>query len=168
MRRKLRPYARNSLSLLGFVALLVLVGLGGRLFFADEWYKSLVKPSWTPASAVFAPVWTILYLTIALAGWLAWLRRGDAGERRSRRTFRAAFVFYGLQLVLNFLWSFLFFGLRRPGLASIDIVALGIAILANIVFFYRLRPIAGLLLVPYFAWVGFAALLNLAIWRENL
>jgi tryptophan-rich sensory protein len=153
---------KNVLSLFAFLALVALVALSGALFTPGAWYAALTKPPWNPPASLFGPVWSALYVTIALAGWLAWMRRHD-GRRRAQ----AAFAFYGLQLVLNALWSFFFFGLRRPDAAFIDLVALWIAILGNILLFYGIRPAAGLLLIPYFAWVTFAGRLNLAIWRLN-
>jgi tryptophan-rich sensory protein len=154
---------RKALSLLVFVVLVAAVAAAGAAFTPGPWYAELAKPNWTPAAGLFGPVWTVLYATIAVAGWLAWQRRGVAGRRRGQ----AAFVFFALQLVLNALWSFFFFGLRRPDIAFADIVLLWLAILANILLFYGLRPAAGLILLPYFAWVSFAARLNLAIWRLN-
>jgi tryptophan-rich sensory protein len=167
--------ARSLLALIGFVVVVGLVASAGALFTPGTWYAELAKPDWTPPSAIFGPVWTVLYATIAVAGWLAWLRRGgrakaDAtgrGATVADRRVRAAFAFYALQLVLNGLWSFLFFGLHRPGVAFIDLMALWIAVLCTVLLFYGIRPLAGILLVPYFAWITFAARLNLAIWRLN-
>jgi len=147
-----------------FLGLVTLVAAFGGLFAPGEWYAGLEKPPWTPPSAVFGPVWTALHITVALAGWLVWLRRG---VKRPAGPVRAAFVFYGLQLALSALWSLFFCGLHRPGLAFVAIVALWFAVIVNILLFYGLRPAAGLLLLPYFAWISFAARLNLALWRLN-
>jgi tryptophan-rich sensory protein len=153
----------NALSLMVFVVIVAAVAAAGAAFTPGPWYADLTKPDWTPPAGLFGPVWTALYATIAVAGWLAWRRRDSVESRRAQ----AAFAFFGLQLVLNALWSFFFFGLRRPDIAFADIVLLWLAILANVLLFYGLRPAAGLLLLPYFAWVSFAARLNLAIWRLN-
>lgn len=132
----------------------------GGMFTPGEWYAQLAKPSWTPPAWIFAPVWTLLYTMMAVAGWLAWLRAGLAGGR-------IAFTFFGIQLALNAAWSWIFFGLHRPGLAALEIIVLWLAIAATIGAFWRIRPASGALLLPYLAWVSFAAALNMAIWRLN-
>jgi len=125
-----------------------------------DWYPTLHKPWFNPPNEVFAPVWTVLYLMIAVAGWLVWRR---AGLRRGR----TALSFYALQLVLNLGWSWVFFGLRSPGAGLVVIVALLAAIVATTVLFARIDRWAAWLFVPYCAWVGFATLLNAAIWWLN-
>jgi translocator protein len=151
---------RDVAGLTGFVVLcfgvLVLGGMatGPAL---DDWYPALRKPAWNPPGWVFGPVWTLLYPAIAVAGWLAW-REGRA---------RAGVLLYLLQLALNAAWPWLFFFERRPDLALACIAALWLAILATIVAFRRVSGTAALLLLPYLAWVGFAAALNHAIWRLN-
>ena len=132
----------------------------GLLTGPGEWYAGLHKPSFAPPNWVFAPVWTVLYLMIAVAGWLVW---HSAAPGRS-----ALLLLWGLQLILNFLWSPLFFGVHRIGMAFVDIVAL----LAVIVMFMVLAQRAGQgrvvwLMAPYAAWVGFATLLNGAYERLN-
>jgi tryptophan-rich sensory protein len=109
---------------------------------------------------VFGPVWTVLYVTIAVAGWLVWRERGSAGVS-------AALTLWAVQLGLNAAWTGLFFGLRRPGLAFIEILALAVAVAVTIVLFERVSQPAALVLVPYLAWVCFAAALNGAIWKLN-
>jgi tryptophan-rich sensory protein len=151
---------RSGWALLGFVLLVAAVAGSGAYFQPGEWYAGLIKPAWTPPNWLFPVAWTLLYLTIALAGWLVWRERGAPGVR-------LAFSLYGLQLVLNALWSWLFFGLHRMDLGLADILALWLAIAATIVAFFRIRPAAGLILLPYLVWVGFAALLNLGLWRLN-
>ncbi len=123
------------------------------------WYQELAKPSFNPPNSLFAPVWTLLYIMIAVSGWLIWRATGFGPDR--------PLVIYGLQLALNFAWSFIFFGAHMIGLALADIVLLLIVIGWNIVAFWRIEPIAGLLLVPYFFWVSFATALNAAIWDIN-
>jgi tryptophan-rich sensory protein len=124
------------------------------------WYRELQKPSYTPPGWLFGPVWTALYIAMGLAAWLVWRRRG----------FRAAAVplgLFALQLALNAAWTPLFFGLQRPFVAFVDIVALWVAIVLTAWCFFRASPAAGWLMMPYLAWVSFAAVLNAALWRLN-
>jgi translocator protein len=151
---------RDVLGLTGFVVLCFGVSvLGGKATTPAlaEWYPALRKPPWTPPGWVFGPVWTLLYPVIAVAGWMAW-REGRA---------RFGPLLYLLQLALNGAWPWLFFGQRRPDLALVCIAALFVTILATAVAFWRSSRGAAMLLVPYLAWVGFAAALNHAIWRLN-
>ena len=122
------------------------------------WYQALHKPAFNPPNWVFAPVWTTLYVMIAVAGWRVWRLRRFAG---------AAMAAYAAQLALNLAWSLLFFGGRLIGVALAEILLLLAAILLNVVIFWRLERVAALLLVPYAAWVAFASALNLALWRLN-
>jgi tryptophan-rich sensory protein len=124
------------------------------------WYADLAKPSWTPPSWLFGPVWTALYGMMAVAVWLVWMRRHD-------RPAAVPMTVFALQLVLNAAWTPLFFGLHRPGIAFADIVLLWLVLVATVWLFWGRRAIAGLLLVPYLLWVSFAAALNFAIWRLN-
>ncbi len=149
-------------SLLVFLGIVAAVAASGAFFTPGPWYETLVKPAWTPPDAVFAPVWSALYLTIAIAGWLVWRE----GEREGARV-RAALAAWGVQLALNALWSFLFFGLHRIGLALADILLLVAAISLTVALFVRVRPLAAVLLLPYLAWVGFAGALNAAIFARN-
>jgi translocator protein len=132
----------------------------GSLFTPGEWYERLIKPALTPPGWVFGPVWTLLYATMGVAAWLVWQRRGFAGAARALGLFL-------LQLGLNALWSYLFFGLKNPGLAFLNIVALWLVILATLMAFHRHYRPAGLLLLPYLLWVSFAVYLNLEFWRLN-
>lgn len=141
-----------------FLALTFAVASFGAQFAPGAWYRALAKPAWTPPTWVFAPVWTVLYVLIAVAAWLVWLQR---------RRLDLPLVLWLGQLALNGAWSWLFFGLERPGLAALDIVALLAAILVTMMAFARVSRPAALLLVPYALWVGYAAALNLAIWRLN-
>ncbi len=152
--------ARNLLGLAGWLVASFAAGWIGSRYLPGEWYAGLAKPSWTPPSAVFAPVWLSLYALMGVAAWLVWRRAGFAGAGP------ALGLFLG-QLVLNALWSYLFFGLHRPGTAFLEIVVLWLLILAVAVLFGRESRAAGVMLVPYLAWVGFAAALNFAIWRLN-
>ena len=132
----------------------------GAQFTPGEWYERLAKPTWTPPSWLFAPMWTALYGMMAVSAWLIWRRHGSAGARWS-------LFLFAVQLSLNSIWSWLFFGLQRPSMAMVDIVVLWIAILGTILAFWRLSRLAATLLVPYLVWVSFAAALNFAIWRLN-
>ena len=125
------------------------------------WYKGLAKPSFNPPEWLFGPAWTVLYLMIAVAAWLVWKQGiGAAGVK-------VALAMFLVQLVLNCLWSVLFFGLRSPLAGLLDIIVLWLAILATIVLFFRVSVPAGVLLLPYIGWVTFAAILNAAILRLN-
>jgi len=124
------------------------------------WYQEIRRPAFSPPDWVFGPVWTVLYTMMAVAAWLVW-RKADAPGRA------AALVLFGVQLALNAAWSPIFFGLRSFGGALADIVALWLAIVASLVAFWRISMPAGVLLAPYLAWVSFAAVLNVAIWRLN-
>jgi tryptophan-rich sensory protein len=125
----------------------------------DSWYPTLAKPAFNPPSWVFAPVWTVLYVAIAVAGWRVWRKIGFSDRR--------AFAAYALQLVLNMLWPILFFGLRALGAAFVELLLLWASVAVTLVLFWKHDRIAGLLFVPYLAWVSFAGALNAAIWRLN-
>ena len=125
-----------------------------------EWYASLAKPPWNPPSFVFAPVWTTLYVLMGIAAWLVWREAGFSGAR-------AALSLFLVQLVLNALWSYLFFGMQKPMFAFFEIIVLWCMILATLVAFWRVRPMAGVLLIPYVCWVSFASVLNYQLWRLN-
>ena len=125
-----------------------------------RFYDALRKPPGTPPPAAFGPAWTVLYLLMGVAVWLVWR------EGLTRRTALALGLF-AAQLTLNFAWSLIFFGQQRIGAALIEIAVLWLVILATIVAFWRVRPAAGALLLPYLAWVSFAAYLNAGIWRLN-
>lgn len=144
------------------VALAICYGAAavGAQFMPGEWYERLAKPTWTPPSWLFAPVWTALYGMMAVAAWLVWRRHAEDA--------RWALLLFAVQLSLNSMWSWLFFGLENPGVALVDIVALWIAILGTILAFWRLNRVAAMLLAPYLLWVSFAAALNFAIWRLNM
>ena len=127
---------------------------------AETFYAELARPEWAPSGAVFGPVWSILYSMMAVAAWIVW-------RRREIRLARIGLVFFALQLVLNALWSWLFFGWRQGALSFLDIVVLWVLILVTLLFFWRIRPLAAWLLLPYLAWVTFAAALNWQIWQLN-
>lgn len=154
---------RALLGLAGWALLCVLAaGLGGAVTRPEigDWYATLAKPSFNPPGWVFGPAWTILFAMMAVAVWLVWRKAGWGGAR-------GALTLFLVQLVLNVLWSVLFFGMQSPGAAFVEVFALWAAILATIVAFHRHSPLAAWLLVPYIAWVSFAAVLNGWIWMNN-
>ncbi len=150
--------ARSGAGLLVFLLLVAGAALIGVRFQPGSWYAGLVKPAWTPPNALFGPVWSVLYLCIAVAGWLVW-RRGGAGA--------PPLVFWAGQLALNALWSWLFFGLHRPLWALCDIVLLWAAALAFAAAAWGASRLAAMLFAPYLVWVAYAAALNAALWRLN-
>jgi tryptophan-rich sensory protein len=146
------------------VSLLVVFGiatLGGVLtnLSVATWYPSLGKPSWTPSGATIGTVWTVLYTVMGIAAWIVW-RSGFGGRQRP-------LAIYALQLLLNAGWSALFFGLRSPGWALLEIGILWLAILATSVTFWKVSKLAGALMIPYLLWVTFAGVLNALVWKMN-
>lgn len=145
-----------------FVLVTQMAGIVGGLFTApaiESWYAGLIKPTLSPPNWIFAPVWTLLYLLMGVAAYLVW-------KENTKEKNDALFLFF-TQLVLNSLWSILFFALKNPGLALFEIAILWSLILATLVKFLRIKKWAGYLLIPYLAWVSFATYLNFMIWRLN-
>lgn len=158
-----RPSLRDALGLLVFLGVCFAVsGLGGLITAQSvgTWYQELAKPAFNPPDWIFAPVWTTLYLLMAIAAWRVWRQAGW-------RDGRAALAAFGVQLALNLGWSATFFGLRMPGSAFVVVLLLLAAIAATMRLFWTEDRLAGLLLAPLLVWVGFATLLNAAIWRLN-
>lgn len=158
-----RRRTEDLLGLLGFLmACFAVSALGGLITSSSvgSWYQTLAKPSFNPPDWLFAPVWTALYLMMAVAGWRVWRRVGwrDGGP---------ALIAFAVQLALNLGWSAVFFGLRLPGPALTVIVLLLAAIAVTTRLFWRADRLAGALLLPYIAWVAFASLLNTSIWLLN-
>lgn len=147
--------------LLAALAAVAVAGLGGLMTDIGPWYQGLVKPSWQPPDWLFGPVWTTIFALSALAGVRAW---EDAPDRASREWMLALFALNGF---LNVLWSLLFFRLRRPDWALMEVGLLWLSVLALIVVLSRYSPRAGWLLAPYLAWVAFAAVLNYAVVQIN-
>ena len=147
----------SAVGLVGWLALCFGSAAIGSRYRPDTWYAALEKPAWNPPDWVFAPVWTVLYTLMAVAAWMVWRQAGFAVELAP----------FAVQLLLNAAWTWLFFGRHRPGLALADLAALWFAILATLIGFWRVLPLAGALLLPYLAWVGFAGALNAALWRRN-
>lgn len=146
-----------AMSLIAFLIVTAGAAVTGARYMPGEWYKTLAKPSWTPPDWLFGPAWTLLYIAIAIAGWLVWRERGVG----------LVLAIWVVQLVLNAAWSYLMFGLHRIDLALIDSVLMLIAIVAFIVAAWPVSQTAALLFVPYLAWVGFATALNYTILRLN-
>jgi benzodiazapine receptor len=151
---------RRALWYAALAALAVAV-LGGLATEIGPWYRGLAKPAWNPPDWLFGPAWTLIYALTALAGVEAWQAARDAGQRR---VLAALFIINGS---LNVLWSLLFFRLRRPDWALVEVVALWLSILALILYCGRLRRRTIALLLPYLLWVSFAAVLNASVVRLN-
>lgn len=126
----------------------------------STWYPKLSKPSWTPPGWLFGPVWFILYIMIAVSGWLIY--NAEYSRHRS-----ITLILYASQLLLNLFWSFLFFSLRSPLLGLIDILLLNLLIILTIIYAWKVRRLASLLLIPYLIWVMYATSLNASIWQLN-
>lgn len=133
----------------------------GATFAPGPWYDALQKPSWNPPNWIFGPVWSALYLAMAIAAWLVWR------ERRNPPDVRPALAMWGVQLALNAAWSWLFFGLHEMAWALAEILTLWGAIAVTAILFRRHNRLAAWLLVPYLAWVGFASFLNYTLWQLN-
>jgi len=127
---------------------------------AGAFYTQLVRPQWAPPSTVFGPVWTLLYILMGVAAWLVWRVNGF-------RAATGALSLFLIQLGLNALWSWLFFEWHRGALAFAEVLLLGIMIIATMIAFWRARPWAGVLLIPYLLWVSFASVLNYVVWQLN-
>jgi translocator protein len=152
----------NIIPLFIAIALAQTAGLIGSVFTGasiETWYETLVKPQWNPPNWVFGPVWFTLYTLMGIASCLVW-------ETPSRER-QLALTIYGVHLILNALWSIVFFGLQNPGLAFLNIVVLLMTILITTILFERISPKAGLLMLPYLAWVSFATVLNYTLWQLN-
>ena len=155
---------KPAIKLIIAIAIPLLVGAVSGYFTATSvngWFTTINKPSFNPPNGVFAPVWTTLYVFMGVASFLVWRSSTDSAVKRM------AMTLYGLQLLLNFLWSFIFFGAHELGWALFDITLLWAMILLTIIWFRKISTSAAWLLVPYLCWVSFAAILNFAIWKLN-
>ena len=153
---------KSYLALFFWIIITLAVGLAaGMVSRPDVWYDALSKPVWNPPGWIFAPVWIVLYVLMGAAAGLIW-------QRRTISQSTLALNFYVIQLILNIIWPLIFFGMRNPGLAFAEICLLWIAIVATLFAFWRVYRPASFLLMPYFLWVSFAAVLNLTIWRMNI
>lgn len=146
------------------VAIPLAVGALGAYFTTESvngWYATLSKPSFNPPNWLFAPVWTLLYILMGIAFYIIWKSHSKLRKRYT------GYTYYWLQLILNFLWTFIFFGQRNIGLALLDIVLLFIMIAGTIMSFRKISKTAAWLLAPYICWVAFAMALNFALWKLN-
>jgi translocator protein len=148
------------LALVGFIVLCNAAGYLGTLVGNQDYYQRITLPSWAPSSQLFGPVWITLYVLMGIATWLVWRTRPDPDRRE-------ALIWFGVQLALNAAWTPIFFGLERPGAAFALILTIPIAVTGMIISYGRRSPLAAVLLVPLWLWVGFASLLNGAIWHLN-
>ena len=156
--------SRNLVSLFAFIIIcLIISGIGGAITASsvETWYQALEKPIFNPPDWVFAPVWTLLYIIMGIAAWRVW-------RLRSFEATGKALGVFALQLGFNLAWSFLFFGLQRIDLALVEIVILLVAIIVNAIMFWRIDRLAGLMLMPYIAWVTYATVLNATLWLLNM
>lgn len=156
---------KKIIILAGFLAVPLLVGFLSSLLVnipQTEQYADFIQPSFAPPGWLFGPVWTVLYLLMGWSAFLVW-RRGW-----HKPAVRAALTVFSLQLLFNFFWTIIFFGLGLRGWALIEIALLWILILLNLILHYRQNKLAGWLLLPYLLWVSFATVLNFAIWRLNI
>ena len=126
------------------------------------WYPTLIKPSFNPPNWIFAPVWSMLYIMMGVAAGLVWNRIDFEKE-----TVKKALTFFAIQLALNALWSYLFFGLKNPMLAGIEVILLWLMIFETYSKFVKINKIAGYLFIPYLLWISFASVLNISIWWLN-
>lgn len=163
MNSSILPISKQALGLAGWLGITFVAAAVGTIASVDAqtFYQQLTQPSWAPPGWLFGPVWTILYILMAVAAWLVWRERGFTGSART------ALGFYLIQLVFNALWSWVFFAWHQGGYAFSIIMVLWVLIFATLRQFWRIKPLAGLLLIPYLAWVSFAAFLNFTVWHLN-
>ena len=156
-------FKKSILPLLISILIVFSFGFIGSFFTTSSitnWYAFINKPLFSPPNWIFGPVWTLLYILMGISAFLIWKKRDNLKTKQ-------AFIFYGIQLILNALWSIIFFGMHNPGLAFLEIIILWLFILITLIKFYKINKIAGLLFIPYLLWVSFASILNYAIWMLN-
>jgi len=151
---------KKGIWLLSWILICSLAGIFGAQFEPGTWYELLEKPSWTPPSAVFPIVWPILYIMMGVAAWLMWRMKEVS---LTGPEFRWFFV----QLILNALWSWIFFGMHLIATGLAEILLLWVAVAFSVMLFWRRNKIAGALLIPYWLWISYASALNFAIWQLN-
>jgi translocator protein len=152
----------NWFLLIGLIVICNLIGSLGVIWTSSDrgWYNNIEKPSFNPPSWIFGPVWTLLFSLMGIALYLVWI--APASNIKA-----IALIFFGLQFVLNILWSYLFFGINNPLFSLVEIFVLLFFILITGIYFYFVNRFAGYLLIPYFLWVIFASFLNYSIWNLN-
>ncbi len=156
-------FKKSILPLLISILIVFSIGFIGSLFTTPSittWYAFINKPLFSPPNWIFAPVWILLYILMGISAFLIWKKRDNLKTKQ-------ALIFYGIQLVLNALWSIIFFGMHNPGLALLEIIILWLFILITLIKFYKINKTAGLIFIPYLLWVSFASILNYAIWILN-
>jgi len=156
-------FKKHLFPLLISILIALSAGFIGSLFTTSSissWYAFINKPSFSPPNWLFAPAWSLLYILMAFAAFLIW-------KKRDHSQTKPALMFYGIQLILNALWSIIFFGMHNPGLAFLEIIFLWSFILITLIKFYKINKTAGLLFIPYILWVSFASILNYAVWMLN-
>ena len=159
-----RSDLRSLIAWLGLIVIVMLLGSLATFSSVSTWFQTLKKPVFNPPDWIFGPVWTTLYLMMAIAAWLVWRKRADQTKRPAVNRFTTVFL---VQLSLNLAWSFIFFTFQSPRFALVEICILWVAIAASVILAFRLNKLSGWLLVPYLAWTSFALFLNLAIVRLN-
>ncbi len=152
--------SKKALGLIAWIFICSLPGIFGAQFEPGNWYELLQKPAWTPPNEIFPVVWPILYILMGISSWMVW-------KMETVSLYQAEFNWFFVQLVLNALWSWLFFGIHLIGTALAEILLLWISIVFTMLLFYKRNRIAGILLIPYLLWVSYAVALNLAIWQLN-
>lgn len=155
--------AKKVITLFISIIIAQLAGAVGSVFTAPSiqgWYAFLEKPFFSPPNWLFAPAWITLYTLMGIAAFFIWQKKGELGVK-------SALKLYGVHLVFNALWSIIFFGLKNPGLAFIEILILWVLIVVVACKFYKIQKLAGLLFIPYILWVTFATVLNFSIWQLN-
>jgi len=171
LKRPSASYKRDILRLVISIAIPLMAGLIGSIFTSQSvstWFQTTEKPSFSPPNWLFGPVWTSLYVLMGVSLFLIWRVTSSTTFPKDRRIREmAAFIAFGTQLILNVLWSFLFFGLRSPQLAFVEIMILLISIVVTIVIFSKISKLSAILMLPYAGWVAFASFLNLQIWLLN-
>jgi len=158
-----RTRTQQLMGLAGWLALCFVTASVGAVASANakRFYSVLVQPTWAPPGWLFGPVWTALFVLMAVAAWLVWrLPDGSSGRRW-------ALGLFGVQLAANALWSWLFFAWQQGAWAFAEVIVLWVLIAFTCAAFWCIRPLAGVLLLPYLAWVGFAAYLNWVLWQAN-
>jgi len=163
--------ARTILGVIISVIIAQMAGAIGSVFTASNiqnWYAYLEKPSFAPPNWLFAPAWITLYTLMGIAAFLVWSSYAKATDGQVKKEIKTALWFYGVHLVLNSLWSVIFFGLQNPAWAFFEILILWALILIITWKFYKIRRAAGILFIPYIFWVTFAAILNLTVWQLNM
>ncbi len=158
----MRSKSQQAIGLLAWLAASFAAAAVGGIASASaaSFYGQLVQPPWAPPAWLFGPVWSVLFVLMGIAAWLVWRRHGFGGAR-------VALTLFLVQLVVNGLWSWLFFAWRLGAPALADVVLLWLLIAATLMQFWRLHRLAACLLLPYLAWVSFAAALNFTLWRLN-